>query len=536
MTLTTLDPIDRYRVRADTNSLPDLDPFFACPRPASGLVALDLFAGAGGSSTGLIWAGHKVALAINHWQTAIESHSANHRDTDHWRHDLGAWRHNDPFWQGTNPPVGRDDLYGFLPAADILWASPVCKAHTRAQGKKQTRRVQQVSLWEHDDERPADEAAARSRATMRDVLRAIESATMRGQPFLGGIIENVPEVVDWEHWPRWCRELNDLGYDYAIVSLNSAFAADDTLGVTRAPQLRNRVYIIWWKRTLGRRPDLDFRVTSWCPRCEVLVEAKQSWKNPWRGEPVGTYGRNGQYWYRCPTCRTIAEPLVQPAADIINWAVTGPLVGDRERLGLPVLRPATRDRIAAGLARYGTSPTLIATGGSWNTSPASPADPFRTRTTTEWEALATTPAGVDPFLVCLRGGGEKGRAHSAWGPIGTVSAQGEHHAVVTAGARHMITSYYGNGGCTPTLVPLPTQPTKDRFALVSTDGGDVDSCTYRMLDPDTEIKKAMAFPAGYHLFGNRGDRTAQLGNAVTPNCSALVSHRLAQAILGERVA
>lgn len=65
---------------------------------------------------------------------------------------------------------------------------------------------------------------------------------------------------------------------------------------------------------------------------------------------------------------------------------------------------------------------------------------------------------------------------------------------------------------------------------------DVDGCTFRMLDPDTEIKRAMAFPPGYLLFGNRGDRTAQLGNAVTPNCSALVSHRLAQAILGERTA
>ncbi|MGJ8500972.1 hypothetical protein, partial [Glaesserella parasuis] len=36
--------------------------------------------GMGGSSTGLRSAGYDIKLAANHWQRAIETHSANHPD------------------------------------------------------------------------------------------------------------------------------------------------------------------------------------------------------------------------------------------------------------------------------------------------------------------------------------------------------------------------------------------------------------------------------------------------------------------------
>lgn len=42
-----------------------------------------LFAGGGGSSRGIVEAGHKVEAAINHNPTALAVHAANHPDTEH---------------------------------------------------------------------------------------------------------------------------------------------------------------------------------------------------------------------------------------------------------------------------------------------------------------------------------------------------------------------------------------------------------------------------------------------------------------------
>jgi DNA (cytosine-5)-methyltransferase 1 len=202
-----------------------------------------------------------------------------------------------------------------------------------------------------------------------------------------------------------------------------------------------------------------------------------------------------------------------------------------------MLEPATLERMAAGLARFGGDPVLVPSGGTWNTEPTPVGLPCRTRTTVETEGIACPPEGPKPFMLRLRGGGDRQRAHAAQIPIGTVSAQGEHHALVTsAGARHMVMSYYGNGGCTPSLVPLPTQPTKDRFALVSTTAEQVEDCTFRMLHPRSEITPAMGFPLGYTLFGTRSEQVAQLGNAVTCNAARLLADRLGAAVLGERVA
>lgn len=47
------------------------------------LTAVDLFCGAGGSTTGAEMAGVNVILAVNHWRVAIYSHQANHPHTRH---------------------------------------------------------------------------------------------------------------------------------------------------------------------------------------------------------------------------------------------------------------------------------------------------------------------------------------------------------------------------------------------------------------------------------------------------------------------
>src|SRR5262245_11786131 len=74
----------------------------------AGPTALDLFCGAGGSSTGLAQAGVSVVLAANHWRLAVEVHQLNHPETAHDCADISA----------VDPRR--------YPATDILWGSPEC--------------------------------------------------------------------------------------------------------------------------------------------------------------------------------------------------------------------------------------------------------------------------------------------------------------------------------------------------------------------------------------------------------------------------
>ena len=50
--------------------------------------AIDLFAGAGGFSTGAHMAGVEVVWAANHWPAAVDVHAANHPETEHSCQDL----------------------------------------------------------------------------------------------------------------------------------------------------------------------------------------------------------------------------------------------------------------------------------------------------------------------------------------------------------------------------------------------------------------------------------------------------------------
>lgn len=532
------------------------------------LTALDLFCGAGGSASGMVHAGVQVVLAANHWDLAVKTHAENHPGTEHDCAD-----------------ISQVDFRRY-PATDLLWASPECTNHSGAKGRK--RATGQSDLFAPD---LGDDAAVRSRATMWDVLRAIEVGQLRGRPYLGGVVENVVEALDWMFWDIWLAGFAKAGYQVQPVFLNSMFARDSRSGAVPAPQSRDRLYVVFWRSDLDRQPDLNVALPAWCPRCEETVAAQQTWKRADR-----MFGRyRAQYDYRCPRvgCRMVVEPVTRAAAEVIDWSDLGGRIGDRKR----PLAPATVARIRAGLVKY-SRPTLVPAGGTWNDAPLTVDEPFRTRTTRETEGLAcpqmliptearaehdrtysaadpirtqtsraelamscppflaplrsgrprssatseplatvvangsnhafVVPPG-EPFMVKLRGGGEKEKAHSVHRPVGTVSAGGEHHGVVIPPDGHLLMAYYGNGTCSPTARPMPTQPTRDRFALIGGPEIAVEDCTFRMLQP-REIAGAMAFPETYVVLGSKREQVRQLGNAVTPPAAQLLIRRLADAI------
>jgi len=77
------------------------------------LTFIDLFCGAGGFSEGLRQAGHECILAVDSWDTALETHKINHPDAEHWCRDVME--------------IDRDEL----PNADILIGSPPCQGFSQ---------------------------------------------------------------------------------------------------------------------------------------------------------------------------------------------------------------------------------------------------------------------------------------------------------------------------------------------------------------------------------------------------------------------
>ena len=127
------------------------------------LTVTDIFAGAGGSSTGAIQVpGVEIRLAANHWKLAVDVHNANHPDTEHAHVDLHL-----------------EDPRNF-PRTDVLWASPECTKWSIANSKARDLSVEMGGDPSLFDDVPDElttseqEEIDRSRLLMFDVLRFLE--------------------------------------------------------------------------------------------------------------------------------------------------------------------------------------------------------------------------------------------------------------------------------------------------------------------------------------------------------------------------
>lgn len=185
-------------------------------RKSKKITAADLFCGAGGSSTGLRLACDALGLrlellAINHWDTAIETHSTNHPDAAHLCMN-----------------VDQVDPCKAVPSGklDILIASPECKHHSVARGGKPINDQSRASAWL--------------------VLRWAEALDIKNI-----LIENVPEFMSWgpigtngrplqskkgKTFLAFINALESLGYAVKYQVLNAADYGD--------PTTRKRLFIL----------------------------------------------------------------------------------------------------------------------------------------------------------------------------------------------------------------------------------------------------------------------------------------------------
>lgn len=161
--------------------------------------AVDLFAGAGGFSTGARQAGCNVVWAANHWPAAVETHARNHPETIHACQDL------------------HQANWAEVPRHDLMLASPCCQGHSRARGKS-------ANNPQHDASRSTAWAPVSNMEVNRPEV---------------GVIENVPEFLEWILYPAWKMAVERLGYSIAEHILD---AADH--GV---PQHRERLILVLTK-------------------------------------------------------------------------------------------------------------------------------------------------------------------------------------------------------------------------------------------------------------------------------------------------
>ncbi|WP_433856682.1 DNA cytosine methyltransferase [Streptomyces kronopolitis] len=485
----------------------------------------DWFCGAGGSSQAAKKVpGLRVSFAANHWKQAIKSHMFNFPGVAHYTGDI----RRAPVWA--------------WPVADLHWGSPECTNWSIAKGQKRSfaKAVQGDLLDLYADEEadkfrtagdgdpdgPTNEEKE-SRALMEEVPLYLRGVQERGGLVKAGVVENVIDVRQWAEWDRWIAEFHKLGYHTRVIALNSMHA--DPRSVHRAPQSRDRLYVAYWHKSLGRHPNWDkwLRPRAWCSDCDEVVAARQVFRVP--GRDMGRY-RQG-YDYRCPrkTCRALVDPAVLPAAAAIDWSIKGTPIGSRPKSkdAPEGLAPATMARIRAGISRYwpqpggvddfdgqgslfgddvdagpvdGASPLLVPTGGTWRSGASSVGVPMPTRTTTEGDGLlippllipcegrdgkkamrlddplrtqtarAETAIAYAPFSIPMRGGGDKEKARHIREPLHTVSAGGNHHGLVTWPAMVMRNNGSKGSGvehCTPVTEHLRTMTTTGHQSLVT---------------------------------------------------------------------
>jgi DNA (cytosine-5)-methyltransferase 1 len=292
-----------------------------------------------------------------------------------------------------------------------------------------------------------------------------------------------------------------------------------------------------------------------------------------------------------PRTMQVSEPFATVVADGGNHGLVDscPPFLTIHRGGPDELRTASVDAPAPTLTASGNHlgtvvpPMLVPAGGTWNDGAASVAEPFRTRTTRDTEALVVPVEGrdnvaargtdeplrtqtarlQDALVVPLRGTNTAKAADSD--PLDTVAAAGNHHALVmrnnttargdagqmstpvdepvrtitTTGHQslirwdHLLVPYDRTGVARPVAEPMATQTTVQGEALVGPQIA-VDDCTFRMLEPH-EIQAAMAFLPGYTVLGNKRERVRQLGNAVTPPAARDLIAALVEAITGDMI-
>jgi len=372
------------------------------------LLYIDLFCGAGGTSTGVEYAQlngekcAKVIACVNHDANAILSHQANHPDTLHFTEDIRTLN--------LTPLVEHlQKMKKQYPnALVVLWASLECTNFSRAKGGQ-----------------PRD---ADSRTLAEHLFRYIEAIRPNWIQ-----IENVEEFMMWgeldengkpvskdqgSDYLRWVRKVQSYGYNFDWRILN---AADFGAYTSR-------------KRFFGQFAQKGLPISF----------------------PIPTYAKNGDEggMFSC-------YHKWKPVREVLDFSDEGESIFGRKK----PLCEKTLERIYAGLIKFvaGMSQkdfsAFIVKYNSMNKSGHYVAPSIDEPCPT---VACQNRLGIAQVSFLSKYYGGKDHNVSIETPAGTVTAK-DHHALVGA---EFLDIYYGNGFNTSINDPSPTIPTKDRISLV----------------------------------------------------------------------
>ena len=368
------------------------------------LLYIDLFCGAGGTSTGVEKAAvngskcAKVIACVNHDANAIASHAANHPEALHFTEDI---RTLDLAPLKSHLEIKRA-IYSN--AYIVRWASLECTNFSKAKGGQ-----------------PRD---ADSRTLAEHLFRYIE--TIKPDYIQ---IENVEEFMCWgdmdengkpvskekgKRYVRWCNKVQSYGYEFDHRILNAADYGAYTS--------RKRFFGIFAKKGLP----IVFPYQTHAKNVETQskglfqMESLQPWKAV---KEVLDFNDRGETIFR-------KKPLCEK----------------------------TLSRIYAGLVKFvaGGKESFLVKWNSWNKNGKYNApgieEPCPVVSTQNRLGVACVS-----FLSKVYSGDPMSKNISVEGPAGTVTCK-DHHVFLTA--------YYGNGHNHGVNGPAPTLTTNDRLAFI----------------------------------------------------------------------
>lgn len=370
------------------------------------LLIIDLFCGAGGTTTGFAKVAKnraKVIACVNHDPVAIKSHWQNHPEVYHFEEDIRTLDLTELI------RITLKARNEFPDAKLILWASLECTNFSKAKGGL-PREADSRTLANHLDR----------------YVKALDPDYIQ--------IENVVEFMSWgplddngkplslragSDWLKWRQHINAFGYYDDWKEMNAAdFGAYTS---------RNRLFGIF---------------------------AKQGLSIAW---PEPTHAKNPD-----KAARLFGKPLKKWKAvrDVLDLETKGESIFNRKK----PLSPKTMHRIYAGLIKFvagGKENFLVkynsskSNGEPWAGNSSD--EPCPTVATQNRLAVCQTE-----FISKYYSGKPEHKNISIDGPAGTIKTVDGQAIVQT----QFLTHYYSNGFNTHVDQPCPTVTTKDRAAIV----------------------------------------------------------------------
>lgn len=384
---------------------------------------IDLFCGAGGTSTGVHKARYMglpfayVIYCVNHDPIAIDSHKSNHKATKHYIEDIKKLNLAEILATVARLRAEEPDCI------IILWASLECTNFSKAKGGL-ARDADSRTLAEHLIESEDEEGILRDR-----YIPLIKPDYVW--------IENVEEFMAWgplddngkpiskkagQDYLRWVEKIKSLGYDYDYRIMNAADYGAYTSRKRYFSQFAmSGLPMIWPHATHAKKTKKN-------------IMGRQLFANmnlkPWK-----------------------------PVKHCLDFSDEGNSIFGRKK----ELSERTLEKIYAGLIKYiaGGKEAFISKyySGNPNGKHSSIDDPLSTITTIDHNALVSTS-----FLKQYNSGTPEHRVKSMDEPCNTITTNNRFALVQP----EFIAKYYGQGGGQLSSInePCGTLLTKDRMSLI----------------------------------------------------------------------